>query len=234
MQQETVLVVDDEPHIALSIERSLRDIYQIRVAHSGVEALKIIRRSQPDLIILDVMMPGMSGLQFCQEVRQDPILRTTPILFLTANVNMEDKLAGFEAGADDYLTKPFEIRELQFRVAAILRRTKPVEQSPQVADQLIVGDLKLNCKAFTLNTKEKDILLTPIEFDLIYHLMSHADQIFSGEQLLRELWDYPSDTGSTDLVRMHIRNLRRKIEPNPAKPSYILTVPRHGYTIAND
>ncbi len=230
----TILVVDDEEPVALSIEMSLRRDYQVRVANSAAEALKIIRRAAPDLIILDIIMPGMDGIQFCNELRKDPLFKSIPILFLTAKGRIEDKIAGLEAGADDYLTKPFDVRELQLRVKAILRRLAdtqaPAESTPE---ELRVGDLVLNCQNYQISTGEKTVLLTPVEFDLMYHLMSHPNQVFSGERLLRELWDYPSDTGSPDLVRMHIRNLRLKIEPDSRNPKYILTIPRHGYTIAD-
>jgi len=229
-----ILVVDDEERVALSIERSLRrEEYQVRVANNGSDALKIARREKPDLIILDIIMPGMDGIQVCQELRQDPTLKSVPILFLTARGRVEDRIEGFEAGADDYLTKPFDVRELLLRVQAVLRRTAS-QTSISDADQLTVGQLTLNCQNYQLSTGEKKVLLTPVEFDLMYHLMSHPGQVFSGERLLRELWDYPSDIGSPDLVRMHIRNLRLKIEPDSQNPRFILTVPRHGYTIATE
>jgi len=231
---QTILVVDDEEPVALSIELSLRRDYQIRVANSAAEALKIIRRSQPDLIILDIIMPGVTGIEFCNELRRDPVFRTVPILFLTAKGRIEDKIIGLEAGADDYLTKPFDVRELQLRVKAILRRSSPTSTATEAPEKIRVGQLLLNCQNYQLATEFDTVLLTPVEFDLMYHLMSHPNQIFSGERLLRELWDYPSDTGSPDLVRMHIRNLRLKIEPDSRKPRYILTIPRHGYTISSD
>ncbi len=229
----TILVVDDEEPVALSIELSLRRDYQVRVANSATDALKIIRRSAPDLIILDIIMPGMDGIQFCNELRKDPLFKSIPILFLTAKGRVEDKIAGLEAGADDYLTKPFDVRELQLRVKAILRRIADTQTTESTPEELRVGDLVLNCQNYQISTGEKTVLLTPVEFDLMYHLMSHPNQVFSGERLLRELWDYPSDTGSPDLVRMHIRNLRLKIEPDSRNPKYILTIPRHGYTIAD-
>lgn len=229
-----ILIVDDEERVALSIERSLQREYQVRVAYNGPDALKIARRGTPDLVILDVMMPGMDGLEVCRELRNDPLLQSVPILFLTARGRVEDKLEGFKAGADDYLTKPFDVRELLLRVSAILRRTGAIQEKQVESDhQLSVGNLKLNCQNYQLSSEEKTVLLTPVEFDLMYHLMSHPGQVFSGERLLRELWDYPSDTGSPDLVRMHIRNLRLKIEENSSQPRFILTVPRHGYTIAS-
>ncbi|RME98541.1 MAG: DNA-binding response regulator [Chloroflexi bacterium] len=230
----SILVVDDEERVALTIERSLQPHYQVRVAYNGTDALKIARRINPDLVILDIMMPGMDGLQVCRELRSDPILKAVPILFLTARGRVEDKVEGFDAGADDYLTKPFDVRELLVRVRAILQRTTKQQEKDAKPDTIAVGKLSLNCQNYQLTTEEKTILLTPVEFDLMYHLMSHPGQVFSGERLLRELWDYPSDTGSPDLVRMHVRNLRLKIEPDSRHPRFLLTVPRHGYTIATD
>ena len=229
----TILVVDDEERVALSIERSLRRDYQIRVANNGSDALKIARREKPDLIILDIIMSGMDGLHVCQELRRDPTLQAVPILFLTARGHIEDRIEGLEAGADDYLTKPFDVRELLLRVQVILRRTT-AQGHPSMPDELTIGQLILNCQNYQLNTGEKIVLLTPVEFDLLYHLMNHPGQVFSSERLLRELWNYPSDTGSPDLVRMHVRNLRLKIEPDSQHPRFILTVPRHGYTIATE
>lgn len=228
-----ILVVDDEEAVAEAIEHALRRDHQVWVTYSGIEALKIARRINPDLVVLDIVMPGMNGLETCRELRRHPLLRTVPILFLTGLVRVEDKIDGFEAGADDYLTKPFDIRELALRVSAILRRGKiePRELSPS---QIKTGALTLDCQAYQLDTGHKTVLLTPIEFDLLYHLMTHPDDIFSSERLLREVWDYPSDTGSPDLVRMHIKNLRHKIELDSQNPQFILTVSRHGYTIAKE
>lgn len=226
-----ILVVDDEEPVALSIERSLRREYQVRVANYGAEALKIARRIKPDLIVLDVIMPGMDGFQVCRELRHDPIMKSIPILFLTARGEVEDKVEGFEAGADDYLAKPYDVRELLLRVKAILRRSSP-QDDQNTRDRLTVGNLTLNPQNYQLEVNGKVVLLTPVEFDLMYHLMSHPGEVFSSERLLRELWDFPSDTGSPDLVRTHIRNLRRKVEADSSNPRYIVTVPRHGYAIA--
>ncbi|UCC86610.1 MAG: response regulator transcription factor [Anaerolineales bacterium] len=228
-----ILVVDDEEAVARIIERALCREHHVRVCYSAVEALKVARRINPDLIILDIVMPGMSGLEACRELRRDPVLKSVPILFMTALSRVEDRVEGFEAGADDYLTKPFDIRELVLRVKAILRRARmePPESRPL---QITIGALTLDCQTHEVDTGEKKALLTPVEFDLLYHLMTHPDQILSSERLLREVWDYPSDTGSPDLVRMHIKNLRHKIEPNIRTPRFILTVSRHGYTIASE
>lgn len=233
---DTILVVDDEEPVALSIELSLRREYQVRVANSAIDALKIIRRATPSMIILDIIMPGMDGIQFCKELRRDPNFANIPILFLSAKGRVEDKLEGLEAGADDYITKPFDVRELLLRVKAILRRAGELNgnTAPSAPEEVVVGDLVLNCQNYQISTGTKSVLLTPVEFDLMYHLMSNPKQVFSGERLLRELWDYPSDTGSPDLVRMHIRNLRLKVEDDSRNPKYILTVPRHGYTVASN
>jgi DNA-binding response OmpR family regulator len=191
------------------------------------------RRLKPDLIILDVRMPGMDGYETCRELRQDPLLKSTPILFLSAISATESKIRGLEAGADDYLVKPFNIRELQLRVKAILRRrtiqeSTDDEQPPQ-PKVIKRRDITLNSQSYQVKTRKGTSYLTPIEFDLLYYFMSHPDEVFTSDRLLQDIWDYPTDTGSPDLVRMHIRNLRSKIEPNPQRPIYIKTIPRQGY-----
>ncbi len=226
-----VLIVDDEPDVAKTIDRGLhRKGFQTIAVHSGVEALKFARRVRPDLIILDIIMPNMNGLEVCRRLRSDPVLSDIPILFLTAKGKIDDKIEGFRAGADDYLPKPFHLEELALRARALLRRSVPriVEEPPTL---LRVGDLQLDSRTFEVCVKDRKALLTPVEFDLLYHLMSNAGQVFSSERLLQEVWDFPYDTGSPDLVRMHIRNLRAKVEPDPRHPAYIRTISRHGYTI---
>lgn len=226
-----ILVVDDDPDVAKSIERTLKRKYQVSVAHSGVAAIKEALRHRPDLIILDVVMAGMDGLETCRQLRSDPGLADIPILFLTALARTEDRIAGFRAGADDYLTKPFNLEELQLRLAAILRRVLP-KTSPPDSNLVKINDLILDRQNYTITTGHKEATLTPVEFELLYHLMTHADEVFTSNRLLQEVWDYPSESGSPDLVRMHIKNLRDKIESDPAKPQVIVTIPRRGYTIA--
>lgn len=230
----TILVVDDDEIVARSVELSLRrDGFQVSVAHSGVEGLKVARRESPDLIILDIIMPGMDGYEVCRELRRDPLLGDVPVLLLTAKGKDEDKIEGFRVGADDYLTKPFNIDELVLRVKAILRRNQSIRQEePERSHTLHVGELNLNCRTFEVTTPGKKVLLTPIQFDLLYFLMSHAGEVFSAERLLREVWDYPFDTGSPDLVRVHVRNIRERIEADSAHPVFLRTVPGHGYTIS--
>jgi DNA-binding response OmpR family regulator len=228
-----IFVVDDDRDVAQSIELALRRRgFRVTLAHSGVEALKLLRRYRPDLVLLDVLMPGMSGMEVCRRLRADENTASLPIIFLTARGQERDRTEGLRAGADDYLSKPFNLEELILRVKAVLRRAVQEPEEDKVSE-LVAGGLRLDSRTFEVSTPEKaGILLTPTEFDLLYHLMAHSGQVFSSDRLLQEVWDFPYDTGSTDLVRAHIKNLREKIEPNPRAPVYLRTVPRHGYMIA--
>lgn len=231
---QRVLVVDDDLEVAKSIEASLRKQYQVSVVHSGIKALKEARRHQPDIIVLDVIMPGLDGFETCRQLRADPGLADIPILFLTALGRPEDRVAGLRAGGDDYLTKPFNLEELHLRIKAILRRTGQ-HPSPRKADSHIkINSLVLDRYSYRVTTSNKQATLTPIEFDLLYHLMTHPNEVFTSDRLLQEVWDYPLESGSPDLVRMHIKNLRKKVEVDPSRPEFILTIPRRGYTIASD
>ncbi len=260
MSTAHILIIEDDDLVSRTVERSLSDDeYQISLADNGVDGLKLARKRSPDLVILDVIMPGMDGYEVCRTMHADSQLSETPILFLTAKIKDEDKVNGFLAGADDYLTKPFNIDELLLRVRAILRRTSqhkasqnstPIEnpisptarkvlqelqsqKNSRVTDcTLVVGDFVLDTQSFELHTPEQGkVRLTPIQYDLVHHLMSYPDQIFSSARLLDEVWDYPIDTGSPDLVRVHIKNLRDRIETDPRSPNFIRTVPGYGYTI---
>jgi DNA-binding response OmpR family regulator len=227
-----ILVVDDDRDVAQTIELALRrHDFRVALAYSGVEALKALRRYRPDLVILDVMMPGMGGFEVCRRMRNDPSLADLPVIFLTARGQARDRIEGLKAGADDYVSKPFILEELLLRVQAILRRIErlPAQEAPSVIE---AGGLSLDMRSFEVTTQEKTVLLTPTEFDLLHHLMANAGQVFSSERLLQEVWDFPFDTGSTDLVRAHVKNLRDKVEPNPRAPTYLRTVPRHGYVVA--
>ena len=227
-----IMVVDDDEIVARTIERTLRaGGFQVVVVHSGVEALRAARRNPPDLMVLDVLMPGLDGYEVCRQVREDPLLNNLPILFLTAKGKEEDRITGLQAGADDYISKPFNLDELYLRVRAILRRTRKFEESETPA-LLVAGEYSLDTRSYEITGPQGSTSLTPVQFDLLYHLMSHPDQVFSPERLLQEVWDYPHDTGSPDLVRVHIKNLRSKIEINPAKPKFILTIKGHGYKVS--
>jgi len=223
MDQANILVVEDDDIVALTIERCLRrEDYRVTLANSGVEGLQQARRHKPELVILDVIMPGLDGFAVCREMRADPILSDVPILFLTARAKPEDRITGFNVGADDYLVKPFNLDELTLRVRAILRRTKKpapaqsdsTNEAHQVDQQRVeaqnssfcisIKGYVLDSRTFELSIPGKDVIrLTPIQFDLLYHLMSHPGEVFSPARLLDEVWDYPSDAGSPDLVRVH-------------------------------
>ena len=236
MQQQTILVVDDDDLVALTVQRALKKFgYHVLVANSGRDGIQTARRYQPDMLVLDVMMPGISGYQVCREMRNDPMLSETPILFLTAKAEDDDKIEGLMAGADDYMTKPFNMEELHLRVRAILRRTTATPEPDSVANpnEVAVGDVALDTRTFQVTTDKGVALLTNVQFDLLYHLMINAGQIFTTQQLLQDVWNYPPNTGSPELVRAHIRNLREKIEPLPSKPRYVRTIQGHGYTFVN-
>jgi two-component system response regulator RpaA len=237
MDLANILVIEDDDIVARTIERSLRgEEFRVDLASSGVEGLKAARRNRPDLIILDVIMPGMDGYAVCREIRADPVLTSIPVLFLTAKIKDEDKITGFNAGADDYLCKPFNIDELILRVRAILRRTqRQTAAAPQSGTTVRVGDYTLDTATFELQTPHRGkVRLTPVQYDLLYHLMSHPGQIYSPMRLLNEVWDYPTDTGSPDLVRVHVKNLRELVELDPRTPTFIRTVPGYGYTVTTD
>ena len=230
---QTILVVDDDELVSRTLQRALKLYdYQVMVAHSGADGLHLARRHRPDLLVLDVIMPGTDGFQVCRQVRGDPLLKEVPILFLTAKSKDEDKIEGFRAGADDYLPKPFNMQELQLRIEAILRRTSESIEEQQISKTIVVGDVMLNTQTFEVTTSTGTTLLTNVQFDLLYHLMTNAGQVFASQQLLQDVWDYPRDTGSPELVRAHIKNLRDKIEVDPKTPHYIRTIQGHGYTFS--
>ncbi|MGW8318082.1 MAG: response regulator transcription factor [Candidatus Promineifilaceae bacterium] len=228
---QTILVIDDDELVSRTLQRALKMYdYHVMVANSGSEGLHLARRHRPDLLVLDVIMPGTDGYQVCRQVRGDPLLREVPILFLTARTKDEDKIEGFRAGGDDYLSKPFNMQELQLRIKAILRRTSNNHDLSDDSSKIRVGNVTLDTHTFKVTTPVGTTLLTNVQFDLLYHLMSNAGQVFTSQQLLQDVWDYPRDTGSPELVRAHIKNLRDKIEPEPRRPRYIRTIQGHGYT----
>lgn len=230
-----ILVIDDDDLVSRTLQRALKMYdYQVMTANSGIEGLQLARRHRPDLFILDIMMPGVDGYQVCRQIRGDPLLQEVPVLFLTAKAKDEDKIEGFRAGGDDYLVKPFNMQELELRVKAILRRVGPEKVEEATVNEVVVGNVVLDCRTFKVTTPYQTILLTNVQFDLLYHLMSHADQVFNSQQLLQDVWDYPRDTGSPELVRAHIKNLREKIEPQPADPIYIKTIQGHGYSFSSE
>ncbi len=226
-----ILVVDDDADVLGTVWRALsRDGHDVALAESAAQAREHMQRRVPDLIVLDIMMPNEDGLEFCRELRRDERYQRIPLLFLSARWRTDDIVRGLDAGGDDYLTKPFELKELNARVRALLRRAFPFAEG--TATRLVVGGLELDTRTYRVSTPEaKDIQLTSTEYRLLYHLMSAPDKAHSVDELLDAVWQYPSGTGDPDLVRAHIRNLRNKIEPNPSEPRYIHTIHGVGYMV---
>jgi DNA-binding response OmpR family regulator len=240
-----LLVVDDEQDLTWAVQRSLsNEGYDVDTAADGVEALAAINRRRPDLIILDIILPRLDGLQVCHRLRQNPDLANIPVILLTARSAIEDRVLGLDQGADDYVVKPFDLRELTARVKALLRRAYPdsggtssaaavpaTEQSDFSEMVITVGTLRLNLRTRQVCLEDRAAQLTPAEFDLLHFLLKHRCQIFSSEQLLRQVWGDLTDAADTGLVRWHIKNLRAKIESDPVHPILLRTVPRQGYLL---
>lgn len=221
-----VLVVDDEKSIVKGIKFSLeQDDMQVDVAYDGEEAIEKARDNKYDIILLDIMLPVYSGLEVCQMVRE---FSDVPIIMLTAKGDDMDKILGLEYGADDYITKPFNILEVKARIKAILRRNiKSSNESPNT--KLIeTKDLRIDLDSRRVYIEGKEVNLTAKEFDLVYLLVSNPDKVYSREQLLKTIWgaSYPGDARTVDV---HVRRLREKIETTPATPKYIHTKWGVGY-----
>jgi len=229
----TVLVVDDEEILLNMLQRQLKsEGYDVLTALDGLSALSLARRHRPDLAILDIAMPGMDGLDLCRRLREDLMLEDLLILFLTHRDDIADRVEGLDVGGDDYLPKPFDTSELLARVRALLRRVPGGGHDAPTREQaLCVGDLELDAARCTATVAERSLELTPVQLDLLYHLMSHPDQVFGADQLLVQVWGYAPGTGDTSLVRWHVKNLRDRLEPDPSNPKYLCTVPRHGYLV---
>jgi len=220
---ETILVVDDQASVRQLLQEYLGEQgYRVVSAVDGQSALYTARHEQPDLILLDVMMPRMDGYQFLRLYRQE---RQTPVIIITARDEETDAVLGLDLGADDYVIKPFRMRELLARVRALLRRSDGAGERGEV---LRVEGLVLDEKAHMLNVKDRPVDLTPIEFDLLATLMRSPGQVFSRVQLVDHLLD-SGFTGLDRTLNVHVRNLRQKIEPEPAVPYYIETVFGVGY-----
>ncbi len=218
-----ILVVDDEKLLVKGIRFNLQnDGYDVITGSNGVEAVDLARSEKPDLIILDIMMPEMDGLTACAMIRD---FSNVPIILLTAKSDDMDKLIGFDQGADDYLTKPFNILELKARVRALLRRS---QQSDTQTEQLTIGSITLDLNARNAYQDGRLVDLTAKEFDVIEYLMKNPNHVYSREALLDTIWtyEYKSDIRTVDV---HIRRLREKLEINPADPQYIMTKWGVGY-----
>ena len=228
----TILVVDDDKAIVELIKVNLEmQSHDVLTAYDALTGIAIAHQESPDLIILDLMMPGVDGLTTCQRIRQQENTKDIPILMLTALSRTEDKISGFNAGADDYLTKPFELSELSVRIKALLRRSGKAPKSLGMSEVLHCGDITLAPESREVKIEDKVIKLTPIEFEVLHCLLQHHGQTVTTSKLLQEVWGYsPSD--DVDTIRVHIRHLRSRIEIGEKK--YIKTIYGGGYQLVPD
>jgi two-component system OmpR family response regulator len=226
---DKILVVEDDRNLLDTLKYNLRNEgYDVVTAIDGVEALDIASREKPDLIILDLMLPKISGFEVCRILRKEMI---APILILTAKAEETDKIVGLEIGADDYMTKPFSLRELMARVRAMLRRAKMVETRPKSEETLLkAGDIKVDIARHQASKGATILDLTPKEFDLLAFLVRNKGLVFSRDQLLEKVWGYDF-AGDTRTVDVHIRWLRQQIEDDPNNPQYLTTVRGTGYKL---
>ena len=223
-----VLVVDDEKLIVKGIRFSLeQDEMKVDVAYDGEEALEKVKNETYDIILLDLMLPKIDGLEVCQQIRE---FSQVPIIMLTAKGDDMDKIMGLEYGADDYITKPFNILEVKARIKAILRRVSGKEKGKE--EILEVGDLRLNCQEKRVYIGEREVNLTAKEYDLLELLAVNRNHVYGREELLKLVWgaDYPGDVRTVDV---HVRRLREKIEANPSEPGFVHTKWGTGYFFKN-
>jgi two-component system KDP operon response regulator KdpE len=219
-----VLVVDDEPQIRRVVRAALSaQGYAVSEARTGEEALEKLKAAPPDLVLLDVNLPAMSGLEACRAMRA---VSDTAIIMLTVRSGEEDKVAALDAGADDYVTKPFGMPELLARIRATLRRMPPALAA---ADRpLVFGELEIDCAAREVRLAGRALRLTPKEFDLLWHLVTHPNRAVPHRELLRAVWG-PEYGDEVEYLRVFMNHLRKKVEPDPANPRYLLTEPWVGY-----
>lgn len=218
-----ILVVDDEPNIREVVERYLlRAGHAVTLAADGDEALKLYRKARPDLVVLDLMLPGVSGLEVCRRIQSE---RRVPLIMLTARGAEEDRISGLSLGADDYVVKPFSPRELMARVEAVLRRASEAPASGRVLD---LGELRLDPGTREVTVGDEPVTLTAKEFDLLHHLASYPKRVFTRDQLMEAVWGYEF-AADTSTVTVHVRRLREKIESDLARPRYVETVWGVGY-----
>lgn len=226
-----ILVVDDDKAIVRLVQSYLeKDGLRVLTAYDGEDAMRVIRVERPDLIVLDLMMPKRDGIQVTQWLRADKDLAATPILMLTARVEDSDKIQGLDLGADDYLTKPFNPREVVARVRAILRRSKGAPTTVHVVE---IGGLRLDADRHLVSIDGRDIETTPTEFAILRALMENPDHAFTRSELIEHALGYAYE-GMDRTLDSHIKNLRKKIESDPSEPRYIETVFGVGYRLRDE
>ncbi len=219
-----ILVAEDEINLRNLLQRSLGQCYDVEAVADGVAAVGAFEAWPADMVILDIMMPRLDGFGVCEQIRAQS---DVPIIMLTALGGVDDIVKGFNLGADDYITKPFTFRELMARVEAVFRRSDWV-RVPMPARVIVNGELRINVDSRQVLCTGQEVHLTPVEFQLLHYLASHAGQVISKEVLFREVWGYDL-AGGTNLVEVGVRRLREKIEHDPSRPLMILTVRGAGY-----
>ncbi len=230
MAVKRALVVDDEKLIVKGIRFSLeQDDMEVDCAYDGEEALEYARNNKYDIILLDVMLPKLTGFEVCQQIRE---FSNVPIIMLTAKDDDMDKILGLEYGADDYITKPFNILEVKARIKAIMRRVEPKKAQPESQREIVSGEMRLDCEGRRCYIKGREIGLTAKEFEVLELLMLNPNKVYSRDELLKLVWgtDSPGDVRTVDV---HIRRLREKIEANPSEPKYVHTKWGVGYYFLN-
>jgi DNA-binding response OmpR family regulator len=222
----SVLVVEDDTTLAATLRYNLeREGYICLLAADGARALELARRERPALVLLDVMLPGIDGLEVCRRIRAES---SVPIIMLTARVEETDRVVGLEVGADDYVTKPFSVRELMARVRAALRRSQMRPDDESVPRPATFGDVRVDPARREVSRGGRTLALKPKEYDLLWYFVTHPGRVFSRDHLLEQVWGYDFAGGSRT-VDVHVRWLREKIEPDPARPRHIRTSRGAGY-----
>ena len=230
MTPQTVLVVDDEETIAEAVQARLEsEGYRVLVAGDGGKAIETAARERPDLVVLDLMLPGMDGLEVCKQLQRD---RWVPVLMLTARTEEADKIAGFAVGADDYLTKPFSLRELVVRVRAILRRVERIGRASS-SEPLQLGGMSIDPMRRRVSVDETDVPLTPLEFEILLTLAREPGVVFTREQLMERVWGYRDYAGGR-VVDSHVARIRRKLGEDGDGPRFIRTIHGVGYAFRED
>jgi len=227
-----IIVIDDDIAILELIRINLELTgYDCKIASDTIVGFQMIKQENPDLIILDVMMPEVDGYSLALKIRQQDATKKIPIIMLTALGELDDKLKGFNSGVDDYLTKPFEIEELKAMVLAVLNRSGRAPESLRYKELLSLGDITLIPESYTVKILDKETRLTPIEFDILNCLMQHNNEMVSAKTLLKEVWGY-NDNDEGDTIRVHIRHLRSKLDKiSTEKNKYIETIYGGGYRL---
>lgn len=226
-KKATILVVDDEPHVLKLVKANLESSgYKVVTAADGEQAVHIVERALPDLILLDIMLPKMDGYAACSRIRE---FSSVPIIMVTARSAQVDLVHGFEVGADDYLTKPFDVTELLMRVQAVLRRSKWPE-AVVTRQTFTTGPIEIEFARHHVAVDGQAVKLTPTEYRLLAYLASHANRVIVHRELLRAVWG-PEYGDETEYLRVYMRYLRQKLEPDPSEPRYLVTQPGAGYML---